>query len=131
MPQRDPNRNVSSEEWRPERVKGVEGRQEVARFSSENPFSDFQSLLFHTRQRRTGHVLGPHRPGQAALLQHEVVVGSGVHGVENVGVVRDPKLYRTRREREETTRSQSKQIWQKSCCVGRNKVKMNQRIRTL
>lgn len=32
LPQRDPNRNVSSEEWRPERVKGVEGRQEVGAF---------------------------------------------------------------------------------------------------
>lgn len=63
------------------------------RFSSEDPFSDFQSLLFHARQRRTGHVLGPHRPGQAALFQHKVVVGSGVHGVENIGIVRDPKLF--------------------------------------
>lgn len=80
--------------WRPERVKGAEGRQEVVRrFSSENPFGDFQSLLFHARQRRTGDVLGSHRPGQAALLQHKVVVGSGVHGVENVGVVRDPELF--------------------------------------
>lgn len=108
MPPTDPNRNVSSEEWRPERVKGAEGRQEVARFSSENPFSDLQSLLFHARQRRTGHVLGPHRPGQAALLQHKVIVGSGVHGVENVGVVRDPKLCGTRGK--ETTRGQVKQI---------------------
>lgn len=78
---------------------GLEGRQEVVRFSSENPFSDLQSLLFHARQRWTGHVLGPHWPGQATLLQHKVIVGSGVHGVENIGVVWDPKLYRTRRER--------------------------------
>lgn len=93
---------------RPERVKegGSEGRQEVV-FSSENPFSDFQSLLFHARQCGTGHVLGPHRPRQAALLQHKVVVGSGVHGVENVGVVRDPKLCRTRRERRRRNNTQS------------------------
>lgn len=65
----------------------------MVQFSSENPFSDFQSLLFHARQRRTGHVLGPHRPGQATFLQHKVIVGSGVHGVENVGVVWDPKLF--------------------------------------
>lgn len=68
------------------------GGQEVAYFSSENPFSDFESLLFHARQRRTGHVLCSHRPSRAALLQHKVVVGSGVHGVEDIGVVWNPKL---------------------------------------
>lgn len=59
---------------------------------SEDPFGDFQSLLFHARQRGTGHGLGPHGPGQAALLQHKVIVGSGVHGVENIGVVGDTEL---------------------------------------
>lgn len=90
------NTNVSSEEWETrERVKGVGGGEAGggAFLPSENPFSYFQSLLFHARQRGAGHVLGPHRPGQAALLQHKVVVGSGVHGVENVGVVRDPELF--------------------------------------
>lgn len=80
-------------EWRRRRRR----REEV---SSENPFGDFQSLLFHARQRRTGHVLGPHGPCQAALFQHKVIVGSGVHGVEDVGVVRDPELCRTRSGRE-------------------------------
>lgn len=96
------NTNVSSEEWETrERVKGVGGGEAgVGAFlPSENPFSYFQSLLFHARQRGAGHVLGPHRPGQAALLQHKVVVGSGVHGVENVGVVRDPELCRMRRSK--------------------------------
>lgn len=61
--------------------------------TSENAFCDFQSLLLHARQRRTGHILGPHWSAQAPLLQHKVVVGSRVHGVENIGVVWDPKLY--------------------------------------
>lgn len=30
-----------------------------------------------------------HRLGEAPFLQHEVIVGSGVHGIEDVGVVRD------------------------------------------
>lgn len=84
----------SSEEHGPEGVSwGARGETGSGGASpSEDPFGDFQSLLFHARQRRAGHGLGPHRPGQAALLQHEVVVGSRVHGVENVGVVRDTQL---------------------------------------
>lgn len=80
------------------------GKREIARRlqrSSENPFSNFQSLLFHSRQCWTGHILGPHRSAQSALLQHKVVVGSRVHGVENIGVVRDPKLYRNKKRDEE------------------------------
>lgn len=88
--------------WRPEAVKLVQGGQGA----SENPFGDFQSLLLHSRQRGTGHVLGPHRSAQAALLQHKVVVGSRVHGVENVGVVGDPELCR-----EEGRTSQQKDGW--------------------
>lgn len=72
--------------------------QEVLRFSSENPFGDFQSLLFHARQRGTGHGLRPHRPRRAALLQDKVVVGSGVHGIEDVGVVGDSELCDKRTE---------------------------------
>lgn len=93
-------------EWRRRRRR----REEV---SSENPFGDFQSLLFHARQRRTGHVLGPHGPCQAALFQHKVIVGSGVHGVEDVGVVRDPELCRTRsgREKQQVVINEFKQCY--------------------
>lgn len=98
---------MSSEERRPERVEGAEGDRTWWHFSSENPFSNFQSLLFHARQCGTGHVLGPQRSGQATLLQHKVIVGSRVHGVENIGVVRDPKLYGTRRERDRRKSKQS------------------------
>lgn len=68
--------------------------------ASENPLGDLQSLLLHARQRGAGHVLGPHRPCRAALLQHKVVVGSGVHGVEDVGVVRDPELCGTQKTKQ-------------------------------
>lgn len=105
----EPEKFSSEEPRRPERVKGAKGRQEVRFFfPSENPFCYLQSLLFHARQRGAGHVLGPHRPRQAALLQHKVIVGSGVHGVENVGVVRDSQLCRHRRDKEAATCYQSK-----------------------
>lgn len=71
-------------------LKGAIGRQEA--LASKDPFGDFQSLLLHARQRRAGHRLGSNRPRQAALLQDEVVVGSRVHGVEDVGVVGDSQL---------------------------------------
>lgn len=59
---------------------------------SENALGDLQSFLLHARQRGAGHRLGARRPRRPALLQHKVVVGAGVHGVEDVGVVGDAKL---------------------------------------
>lgn len=92
------------------------GSGEPCPVPSEDPFGDFQSLLFHARQRGAGHGLGPHRPGQAALLQHKVIVGSGVHGVENIGVVRDTELC-GRREGGKKGTEEKKNVRKDICCA--------------
>lgn len=55
--------------------------------NSEDPLGDFQPFLFHSRQRGARHVFASARSGEAPLLQDEVIVGAGVHGVKNVGII--------------------------------------------
>lgn len=59
---------------------------------SEDALGDLEALLLHAWQRGAGHVFGPACPGEATLLQDKVIVGRRVHGVEDVGVVRDSQL---------------------------------------
>lgn len=60
----------------------------------EDALGDLQAFLLHPGQGGAGAVLDLHPLGEASLLQHEVIVGSGVHGVEDIGVVRDLQLWK-------------------------------------
>lgn len=59
----------------------------------EDAFGDLQAFLLHPGQGGAGAVLDLHPLGETPLLQHEVVIGGGVHGVEDVGVVGDLQLW--------------------------------------
>lgn len=65
----------------------------------EDAFGDFQSFLFHPGERGAGAVLDFDHFGEASLLEHEVVIGGRVHGVEDVGVVGNFELYGEEGER--------------------------------
>lgn len=60
----------------------------------EDALGDLQAFLLHPGQGGAGAVLDLHPLGEASLLQHEVVVGSRVHGVEDIGIVRDLQLWK-------------------------------------
>lgn len=60
--------------------------------NSEDSLSDFKTFLFHSRQSGAGHVFGSASSGETSLLQDKVIVGCGVHGVKNIGVVGNLQL---------------------------------------
>lgn len=65
---------------------------------SEDALSDPQAFLLHAGQRGARYVFGATHAGEAALLQDEVIVSRGIHGVKNVGVVWNLQLCEGRRE---------------------------------
>lgn len=60
--------------------------------NSEDPLSDLQTFLLHAGQRGAGHRFGSACSRETSLLQDKVIVGRGVHGVKNIGVVGNLQL---------------------------------------
>lgn len=61
-------------------------------WDSEDSFGDLQTFLLHSGQRGAGHVFGPAYSRETSLLQDKVIVGRGVHGVKDIGVVGNLQL---------------------------------------
>lgn len=60
----------------------------------EDAFGDLQAFLLHPGQGGAGAMLDLHSLGEAPLLEHKVIVGSRVHGIEDIGIVRDLQLWK-------------------------------------
>lgn len=61
-------------------------------WDSEDSLGDLQTFLLHSGQRGAGHMFGSACSRETSLLQDKVIVGRGVHGVKNIGVVGDLQL---------------------------------------
>lgn len=72
---------------------------------SENSFGNFQAFLFHPWKCGARYRLCPQRTWNATFLQNKVIVGSGVHGVEYIGIVWDTQLWSTKGKKRKTRRT--------------------------
>lgn len=67
---------------------GTVGRRGV----SEDALCYLKSFLLHAGEGGAGAVLDFDPFGKTASFQYKVIVGSGVHSVKDVGVIRDLQL---------------------------------------
>lgn len=66
---------------------------QLGRDQSEDALGDLKSFLLHAGEGRAGSMPDLCPLGEGPFLQDEVIVGSGVHGIEHVGIVGDLQLW--------------------------------------